>query len=153
ARRAHDLVRRAVGPLDPSQLMIIPVRYRDALDLPAPDLEWDGADGPVVESDDTEAQGRMVRKPGPPPPGSRPLNLADPGTPEPMEIDPDTTDITPDIDLDDRAKPDDINVFVYPEWDHRAGTYRERWCEVRESIATSGISSEVYGATLRERRK
>jgi hypothetical protein len=153
ARRAHDLILGAVGPVEPNQLMVIPVRYRDALDLPTPELEWDGGDGAAVEAEDTEMRGPKVRKPGPPPPGARPVNLADVGIPEPVEMEPDSAEPTPDIDLEDRVQTDDINVFVYPEWDYRAGTYRERWCEVRESIAASGASSEVYGATLHERRK
>jgi hypothetical protein len=42
--------------------------------------------------------------------------------------------------------------FLYPEWDHRAGTYRSAWCTVHESLARGSGSTELYRAVLRERR-
>jgi nitric oxide reductase activation protein len=46
--------------------------------------------------------------------------------------------------------PDGPRSYVYPEWDHRAERYRERWCRVREVRAETSVSARVYRETLRD---
>jgi len=41
--------------------------------------------------------------------------------------------------------------YLYPEWDFRAGTYRSRWCRVRERVIEEG-TSDFYSETLAEHR-
>jgi nitric oxide reductase NorD protein len=41
--------------------------------------------------------------------------------------------------------------YVYPEWDFRTGTHKDRWCRVRERLMTQG-TSDFYTETLSEYR-
>jgi nitric oxide reductase NorD protein len=67
-------------------------------------------------------------------------------------------DPEPDISSEDEgmqpgALQPEPGAFLYPEWDYKAGMYRQRWCLVRESVASATKSAEVYRATVAERRK
>jgi nitric oxide reductase NorD protein len=42
-------------------------------------------------------------------------------------------------------------TFLYPEWDFRAGAYRERWCRVAETVLEEG-TSDFYVRSLAEYR-
>ena len=39
--------------------------------------------------------------------------------------------------------------FVYPEWDHVAGSYKRNWCCVKESRIDPAVSARYYDETLR----
>jgi len=41
--------------------------------------------------------------------------------------------------------------YLYPEWDFRAGAFKERWCRVRERLMEEG-RSDFYTESLREHR-
>src|SRR5262249_30229012 len=47
----------------------------------------------------------------------------------------------------------ELGSWLYPEWDHRAGMYRERWTRVRESVPATSRSADAYRVALRERRE
>jgi len=46
---------------------------------------------------------------------------------------------------------DEPFCYLYPEWDFRAGAFKDRWCRVRERIMEEG-TSEFYTETLSEYR-
>jgi hypothetical protein len=46
---------------------------------------------------------------------------------------------------------DEPFTYLYPEWDFRAGSYRNRWCRVRERVMEEG-TSDFYMETLAEHR-
>jgi nitric oxide reductase NorD protein len=54
-------------------------------------------------------------------------------------------------DADGPLVRDEPFTYLYPEWDFRAGAYRQRWCRVRERTMDEG-SSDFYLATLAEHR-
>ena len=41
--------------------------------------------------------------------------------------------------------------YLYSEWDFRSGSYRSRWCRVRERVMVEG-TSDFYTETLAEHR-
>lgn len=43
----------------------------------------------------------------------------------------------------------DAREFVYPEWDHRAGEYLQRWCRVRERTLPPGSSTRFFDSVIR----
>ncbi|MBM2802418.1 MAG: hypothetical protein HW419_311 [Deltaproteobacteria bacterium] len=46
---------------------------------------------------------------------------------------------------------DEPFCYLYPEWDFRAGAFKDRWCRVRERIMEEG-TSDFYTETLTEYR-
>jgi nitric oxide reductase NorD protein len=46
---------------------------------------------------------------------------------------------------------DEPFCYLYPEWDFRAGAFRDRWCRVRERVMEEG-TSDFYSETLNEYR-
>jgi nitric oxide reductase NorD protein len=46
---------------------------------------------------------------------------------------------------------DEPFCYLYPEWDFRAGGFRDRWCRVRERVMEEG-TSDFYTETLSEYR-
>jgi nitric oxide reductase activation protein len=46
---------------------------------------------------------------------------------------------------------DEPFCYLYPEWDFRAGAFKDRWCRVRERIMEEG-TSDFYTETLNEYR-
>ena len=46
---------------------------------------------------------------------------------------------------------DEPFCYLYPEWDFRAGGFRDRWCRVRERVMEEG-TSDFYTETLNEYR-
>jgi nitric oxide reductase NorD protein len=46
---------------------------------------------------------------------------------------------------------DEPFCYLYPEWDFRTGTFKDRWCRVRERIMNEG-TSDFYTETLNEYR-
>jgi len=46
---------------------------------------------------------------------------------------------------------DEPFCYLYPEWDFRAGAFKERWCRVRERVMEEG-TSDFYTETLSEYR-
>ena len=56
--------------------------------------------------------------------------------------------------IDEAAGPlqrDEPFCYLYPEWDFRAGGFRDRWCRVRERVMEEG-TSDFYSETLTEYR-
>src|SRR5262249_36523703 len=46
---------------------------------------------------------------------------------------------------------DEPFCYLYPEWDFRIGTHKDRWCRVRERLMTQG-TSDFFTETLSEYR-
>ena len=46
---------------------------------------------------------------------------------------------------------DEPFCYLYPEWDFRAGGFKDRWCRVRERVMEEG-TSDFYTETLKEYR-
>lgn len=46
---------------------------------------------------------------------------------------------------------DEPFCYLYPEWDFRAGAFKDRWCRVRERVMPEG-TSDFYTETLNEYR-
>lgn len=46
---------------------------------------------------------------------------------------------------------DEPFCYLYPEWDFRAGAFKDRWCRVRERVMPEG-TSDFYTETLKEYR-
>jgi hypothetical protein len=46
---------------------------------------------------------------------------------------------------------DEPFCYLYPEWDFRAGAFKDRWCRVRERVMEEG-TSDFYTETLAEHR-
>lgn len=46
---------------------------------------------------------------------------------------------------------DEPFCYLYPEWDFRAGAFKDRWCRVRERVMQEG-TSDFYTETLNEYR-
>ena len=55
------------------------------------------------------------------------------------------------VDLEGPLTRDEPFSYLYPEWDFRSGTLRQRWCRVRERIMEEG-TSDFYTETLAEHR-
>jgi hypothetical protein len=56
-----------------------------------------------------------------------------------------------DADGDGPLQRDEPFCYLYPEWDFRAGGFKQRWCRVRERIMEEG-TSDFYTETLSEYR-
>jgi nitric oxide reductase activation protein len=56
-----------------------------------------------------------------------------------------------DGDGDGPLQRDEPFCYLYPEWDFRAGGFKERWCRVRERVMKEG-TSDFYTETLSEYR-
>lgn len=122
-----------------------PVDYRDALGfryadhraaLPA-DLESIFRLTPAAQGEPVDA-----RAPGDEPP------VAGPPQPIPHEHHDHVEDHF--HEAQGALDPDAAEAAVYPEWDHRAGAYRPRWCRVREvHPATSGAATDFVERALR----
>lgn len=56
-----------------------------------------------------------------------------------------------DFEGDGPLQRDEPFCYLYPEWDFRAGGFRERWCRVRERVMEEG-TSDFYTETLGEYR-
>jgi hypothetical protein len=56
-----------------------------------------------------------------------------------------------DADGDGPLQRDEPFCYLYPEWDFRAGGFKERWCRVRERVMEEG-TSDFYTETLNEYR-
>jgi len=54
-------------------------------------------------------------------------------------------------EADGPLKRDEPFCYLYPEWDFRAGAFKDRWCRVRERIMEEG-TSDFYTETLNEYR-
>jgi len=54
-------------------------------------------------------------------------------------------------EADGPLKCDEPFCYLYPEWDFRAGGFKDRWCRVRERIMEEG-TSDFYTETLNEYR-
>lgn len=89
--------------------------------------------------------------------GGEPIELTGPGRPGLMDLGDKTVPESDGADSEgDESKLEftsDLKSFVYPEWDYRAGRYREAWCRVTEMQAPSSESTELYRTTLRTHRK
>lgn len=53
--------------------------------------------------------------------------------------------------LDGPLTRDEPFTYLYPEWDFRAGAYRQQWCRVRERVMEQG-TSDFYLEALAEHR-
>jgi nitric oxide reductase activation protein len=56
-----------------------------------------------------------------------------------------------EVEADGPLQRDEPFCYLYPEWDFRAGEFRERWCRVRERAMEEG-TSDFYTETLNEYR-
>jgi nitric oxide reductase activation protein len=56
-----------------------------------------------------------------------------------------------EVEGDGPLQRDEPFCYLYPEWDFRAGGFRERWCRVRERVMEEG-TSDFYTETLNEYR-
>jgi nitric oxide reductase activation protein len=54
-------------------------------------------------------------------------------------------------ELDGPLQRDEPFCYLYPEWDFRAGAFKDRWCRVRERVMEEG-GSDFYTETLGEYR-
>jgi len=54
-------------------------------------------------------------------------------------------------EVDGPLQRDEPFCYLYPEWDFRAGGFKDRWCRVRERIMEEG-TSDFYTETLNEYR-
>jgi hypothetical protein len=152
AMMAHDIIRDAAVADPRADLTFAPVQYRAALDsgLPGPgllDTDWDAEPADDQEGPDAAWPAR----PGRPRTraGARPFP-ADAGTPQPAELDPDAADPDAAGPLDDDQEHTDLDAYLYPEWDYRAGAYRQRWCRVSETVAATALTAETYRRALSE---
>jgi hypothetical protein len=59
-------------------------------------------------------------------------------------------DLVP-VEGDGPLNRDEPFCYLYPEWDFRAGSFRDRWCRVRERVMEEG-TSDFYTETLGEYR-
>ena len=65
--------------------------------------------------------------------------------------DDDSQPSTDAVDPDGPLTRDEPFSYLYPEWDFRSGSFRQRWCRVRERIMEEG-TSDFYSETLAEHR-
>jgi nitric oxide reductase activation protein len=56
-----------------------------------------------------------------------------------------------EVEGDGPLQRDEPFCYLYPEWDFRAGGFRDRWCRVRERVMEEG-TSDFYTETLNEYR-
>ena len=56
-----------------------------------------------------------------------------------------------EVEGDGPLQRDEPFCYLYPEWDFRAGGFRDRWCRVRERVMEEG-TSDFYTETLKEYR-
>jgi nitric oxide reductase activation protein len=55
------------------------------------------------------------------------------------------------VEADGPLNRDEPFCYLYPEWDFRAGGFKDRWCRVRERVMEEG-TSDFYTETLAEHR-
>lgn len=75
------------------------------------------------------------------------LNRNDQEVDEQNQSPPDLIESEPDGPL----QRDEPFCYLYPEWDFRAGGFKDRWCRVRERVMEEG-TSDFYTETLSEHR-
>lgn len=150
---AAEIICRAVPAGGPDALAAAGVEYREALDVRLIEAGWDAEARPAAQAKPGTPDHVRQAKP------SRPRRAAsagpapaDAGLPEPADLDPDAGDDDAEEVAADLER-DGLDAYLYPEWDYRAGAYRQRWCQVRESVAASGLSAEAYRQTLSERHE
>ncbi|MBI2988977.1 MAG: hypothetical protein HYY45_19620 [Deltaproteobacteria bacterium] len=72
--------------------------------------------------------------------------------PEPQSESPDEgQEDLAEADVEGPLNRDEPFCYLYPEWDFRTGSFRERWCRVRERVMEES-TSDFYTETLTEYR-